>query len=311
MTAVLRSRLAQRVFNTPLLMHPRKAVAAVTAIGGRIVEGGIEFASGGLMTEPVEHIAGSGGPIAGRIGDRLGRAFDRLGRLPFDVVDNVAVIPIEGTLVHKGAYVGAYSGETSYQGIQTQVARARRSDQVRGVVFEVDSFGGEVAGAFETATMIRQLSDEKPTLAILTDFAYSAGYLLASAARQIVMPKLGGSGSIGVVVLHADFSQLLENKGVKVTLLHAGARKVDGNPFEPLPDEVAARMQTQLEEGRRYFAEFVGMQRGDRFTTDNALATEAEHYRGEESVTLGLADAIGNGNEAFDAFVRAVNRNPA
>jgi transposase len=65
-------------------------------------------------------------------------------------------------------------------------------------VFEVDSLGGELAGAFETADLIARLSAEKPTLAILTDHALSAGYLLASAARQIIMPEHGRAGSIGV-----------------------------------------------------------------------------------------------------------------
>ena len=43
-------------------------------------------------------------------------------------------------------------GETSYEGLQAQVLRAMRNPTIKGVVFEVDSFGGELAGAFETAT---------------------------------------------------------------------------------------------------------------------------------------------------------------
>jgi ClpP class serine protease len=117
---------------------------------------------------------------------------DDSGRPPFAIIDGVALIPIEGTLVHKGAYVGAYSGTTSYEGLQAQVLRAMRNPAVKGVVFEVDSFGGELAGAFETADLIARLSAEKPTLAILTDHALSAGYLLASAARQIIIPEHAG-----------------------------------------------------------------------------------------------------------------------
>ena len=109
-------------------------------------------------------------------------------------VDGIALIPIEGTLVHKGAYVGAYSGRTSYEGLQAQVLRAMRNPAIKGVVFEVDSFAGELAGAFETADLIARLSTEKPTLAILTDHALSAGYLLASAARQIIIQNTGAPG---------------------------------------------------------------------------------------------------------------------
>jgi ClpP class serine protease len=298
--------LAARVFNEPLMMHQGKAEAILQAVGGRFCEGGFVFAH---APAPVEHVAfESGRPSAGRLGDNLGRTYDRESRAPYDVVDGVAVIGIEGTLVHKGAYVGMSSGRTSYQGLQAQVVRARRDPNVRGAVLEVDSFGGEVAGAFETADMIHALSQAKPTIAILTDFALSAGYLLASAARQVVMPEHGRAGSIGVITLHADFSKKLAKDGVTVTVLSAGAHKGEGNPYGPLPDEVAQRITQGLEVARQSFAAHVGRYRGGRFPARAALATEALDYRGTDAVRLGLADAVGNPNEAFNAFLSAVNR---
>ncbi len=298
---ILRTELATRVFDTPLFMHAGKAQAALCAIGERLVEGGITIEAD---AETVEHVAFEGGrPSLGRIGDGLGRMFERAGVRPYDMVDNVAIIAVEGTLVHKGGYVGASSGRTSYQGIQTQVQRARKDEAVKGVVFEVDSFGGEAAGAFETADMIGQLSAEKPTLAILTDFGMSAGYLMASAARQIVMPPTGGVGSIGAVVLHADVSRKLKKEGVRVTILTAGAHKADGNPLQSLPAEVAERITAELEAGRQAFAASVGRYRGERFTAEAALATEARSYRGTDAAAIGMVDALGSGAEAFDLFL--------
>jgi ClpP class serine protease len=178
---------------------------------------------------------------------------------------------------------------------------------VKGVVFEVDSYGGEVAGVFETARMIRELSAAKPTIAILTDFAYSAGYLLAAAARQIVLPETGGAGSIGVMTMHADFSKQLAAEGVKVTLIYSGSHKVDANPLNPLPEDVRARLQAGVDRGRDLFADAVGAFRGKRLTKAMALATEAQSYRGEEAVAAGLADAVIDPTRAFDAFVKRVN----
>lgn len=306
---ILRPELAARVFNTPLLMHSGKLDAVLAGIGGRIIEGGVVLDGAG---DRIDHVAfESGRPLAGRIGDRTGRRHDAAGIAPFDVLDGVALIPIEGTLVHKGAYVGAYSGRTSYEGTQAQVLRAFRNPSIKAAVFEVDSFGGELAGSFETADMIARLSAEKPTLAILTDHALSAGYLLASAARQIVMPEHGRAGSIGVVTLHADWSQALEKQGVKVTVLRAGAHKMDANAFEALPELVAQRIVGDLEAARQTFAKNVGRYRGSRFSAEAALATEALDYRGHDAVALGLADATGHALEAFDGFVKAVNRGRA
>jgi ClpP class serine protease len=62
-----------------------------------------------------------------------------------------------------------------------------------------------------------------------------------------------------------------------------------------------------LEAARNTFAESVGRYRGNRFTSQAALATEAQDYRGSDAVALGLADATGHALEAFDGFVRAIN----
>jgi ClpP class serine protease len=302
---ILRPELAARVFNTPLLMHPGKLDAALAGIGGRIVEGGVVLEGVG---ERIDHAAFENGrPLAGRIGDRTGRRYDANGSSLFDTIDGVALIPIEGTLVHKGAYVGAMSGRTSYEGLQAQVLRAMRNPTIKAAVFEIDSFGGELAGAFETADLIARLSAEKPTLAILTDHALSAGYLLASATRQIVLPEHGRAGSIGVVTLHADWSKALEQQGVKVTVLRAGTQKMAGNAFEALADDVAQRIVGDLEAARQTFAQSVGRYRGSRLTAQAALATEAQDYRGRDAVAIGLGDATGHALDAFDGFVRAIN----
>lgn len=73
--------------------------------------------------------------------------------------------------------------------------------------------------------MLSQVSAVEPALAILTHSAYSAGYLLASARQQIVMPPGGMAGSIGVVSMNAGFSKQLERDGVKVTLIASGGHK--------------------------------------------------------------------------------------
>lgn len=299
------SRLCSMLFEQPHLYHPRKAETVVRMLGPQLTGHSISVMNGG---GGADHVAfANGRPSAGVIGDRLGQAYDKAGVVPFQVVENVAIIAVEGTLVQKGGWIGSSSGETSYQGLQTQIARAQRSD-VKGVVFEIDSFGGMVNGAFETAAAIRALSKAKPTIAILTDFAYSAAYLLASQARQIVMPTFGGAGSIGVVMMHADVSGNLDQEGIKVTFIHSGAHKVDGNPFEPLPTALRDRWKAQVDVVRDEFAAAVGQGRGKRFTKSQALKTEADVFDAAEAVELGLVDAVGDGQQAFSAFIKEVNR---
>lgn len=304
---ILMPHVASRLFGEPLMVDAGKLQAILAGMGGRIVEGGIVLPG----VDAVDHVAFSGGrPSMGHVGEPMAAAVDRYendgGRI-LQRVGNVAVIPIEGTLVQKGKWLGQSSGETSYEGVRALVARARARDDIEAVVLEVDSFGGEVAGAFETASAIAALSAVKPTLAILTDFAFSAGYLMASAARQIVMPPGGGAGSIGVISMHADFSKKLEKDGIAVTLITAGEHKADGSPFAPLADGVRAEIQTRIDASYTRFVEAVGAHRGARLSATAARATEARTYAGAKAVDVGLVDGIMDAEAAFQAFVRQFN----
>lgn len=300
---MIHPHIAARLLNTPLMVHPSKGAAILAGLGGRITGGIIEFSG----AEPISHKAfANGRALMGTVGDRLGRNMGA--KTVYDMIGNVAIIPIEGSLVHKGAWLESDSGETSYQGLQTQVQRAKRDPNVKGVAFEIDSYGGEVSGAFETSDMIAALSAEKPTIAILSDCAYSAGYLMASACRQIIVPEQGGCGSIGVITMHTDMSAALAATGVKITLLSAGAHKADFNPFEPLPEDVATLVQTEIELARQAFAGRVALYRGTRLSFEDAMATEAQCYTGAEAVKRGLADATGHPSEVFSAFISSLNR---
>ncbi len=302
--SVLTPHIAARLFDRPLLVSPDKIAAMVLGMGGRIVEGGVVLVNG---PAPSEHSAFAHGQRLGLLNDGLSESLNRRGARGYAVVNNVAVIGIEGSLVQKGAFLGQSSGETSYQGLQVQIARAREDKSLKGVAFEVDSLGGEVSGAFETADAIRDLSSKLPTMAILTDAAASGGYLLASQCRQIAMPKSGLCGSIGVVSLHLDASGKMEKDGIKATLITAGEHKADGNPFEPLDPDHYARIKARNEATRQEFAATVAKGRKGRLTKAQALATEARVYFDQEAVSLGLVDVIAPAHAAFSAFIKAVN----
>ncbi len=301
---LLMPQIAARMFDAPLLIDAGKVAAILTGMGGRIVEGGVHF--DGIV--PVDHVAfaeGRPSVTMGTLGDRLGRSYEKAGEggRIFDRIGPVAVVPIEGTLIHKGAFLGNSSGEMSYQGLQTKIQAIRRDPSVRGVVYEVDSFGGEGAGVFDTAQMMAQLSKEKSTIAILNDFALSAAYLLASTAEYVVIPSMGAAGSIGVITMHVDHSARLEKSGSKVTIISSGKHKADGHPIGPLPEDVRAKMQARVDRMRDHFAETVAQFRGKRLTKAAALATEAESFSGADAVAAGLADAVARPSEAFSQFV--------
>jgi ClpP class serine protease len=105
--------------------------------------------------------------------------------------------------------------------------------------------------------------------------------------------------------MHSDMSGALDQKGIAVTLIHAGARKIDANPYQPLPEAVRDRIAGELEDLRQLFAETVAEGRGRRLDTLRALGTEAAVFRGEAAVFAGLADEVADPVTAFRAFAAA------
>ena len=300
------AQIAQRAFDTPLMIAPAKALAFLSGLGPRITGREISF-DGALLAEPdltaarqTAHASLIGGDLAQRHGDDI--------NAPFTIIDGVAVIAIAGTLVHRGAWIGQSSGLTSYEGLAAQIDAAVSDKAIRGIALEIDSFGGEVAGAFDLADRIRAARDAKPVHAFLAEHALSAGYALASQATRITLPRTGAAGSIGVITMHTDMSGMLAQKGVAVTLIHAGARKADGNPYAALPEGIRDRLQAELEDLRSLFAETVAAGRGARMTKDAALATEAAIFRGPAAVGAGLADAVADPRAALRAFADSLGR---
>ena len=299
------AQIAQRAFNTPLLVEPSKAMAFLSGLGPRITGRQLRLAGIDVAPEDITHAALPA--RAGILTHDLAKQYERDGQTPFGMVDCIAVIEICGVLVHRGAWIGQSSGQTSYEGIAAQLGAAASDPAVRGIALEIDSFGGEVAGVFDLADAIRAARLAKPIWAFVAEHAFSAGYALASQADRIILPRTGAVGSIGVVVMHADLSGQISDAGVTVTLIHSGAHKVDGNPYAPLPDPVRARIQAEIDSIRTLFAETVAAGRGRRLSAEAALATEAECYRGADAVAAGLADEVSDPASAFAAFAAAVN----
>jgi len=297
------AQIAQRAFNTPLMVDPAKALAFLSGLGPRIT--GQDITVQGLEADAADQAVAALPARVSLFGNDLAQRHQRNESQPYAVVDGIAVIEIAGTLVHRGAWIGQSSGLTSYEGIAAQIDAAIEDPAVLGIALDIDSFGGEVAGAFDLADRIRVARAQKPVQAFVAEHALSAGYVLASQADWIILPRTGAVGSIGVVALHTDMSGALDKKGIAVTLIHAGIHKINANPYQPLPEAVHDQMQRELEVVRFLFAETVAAGRGDRLSHAAALATEAAVFRGADAIAAGLADEVADPVTAFRAFAAA------
>jgi len=272
--------ITARIFNTPLLIHPQKLDAIIAGIGGRLfgvskesitINGDLSI--DGLSPELFSTKKGTQSMERG-----------------YQIIDGVAVIDISGATVHRSRMEAMSTFMLGYDDITADVEHAMDNPDVHAILRVYDSPGGEAQGAFEHADRMNQLLGKKPMYAIADGMAASAGYLAGSAADQFVITSTGYAGSIGVVMRHVDVSRAMANEGVQVTHIFAGSHKVDGNPFAPLPDTVKSDFQDEVNGLYDMFIQAVSLQRG--MTADAVRATEAATYRGEQAVSVGLADRV-------------------
>jgi capsid assembly protease len=288
------AHLAQRMFNTPIAIHPRKAEIAMAALADRL---GIAH----LMR-------GDGRPVPMALDDDEEFVSSRQSRqtdLGYDVVAGTAIIPIAGTLVQKQSSLRPYSGMTGYNGIRQAFLTARADSAVSRIALDISSGGGEVAGCFDLVDTIHEARGDKPIAAILTESAYSAAYAIASAADTIYVPRTGGTGSIGVICMHVDLSEALTKAGLKVTFItNTGAdRKTDGHSEIPLSKEALAAFQHEIDTMGALFHDTVARNRG--IATSAVRDMRAGTFMGADGVTAGLADAVMAPDAAFAAFLAA------
>jgi signal peptide peptidase SppA len=204
--------------------------------------------------------------------------------------NKIAVIPVQGVLTKDGpSWYGS-----SYDNITRAAERAANDPEVKHIVLAVDSPGGQVTGLPETAAVLSQIAQIKPIHAMVEGMSASAAYWLTSQASNIVLTPSGEVGSVGVRLMHADVSKMLEDQGVKVTELYSGDYKTEWSPFKPLSDEAKADMQQRLEKSHNEFIAAVTAGRGARASSEAKAQRfgEGRLFSSNEALRLGLVDSL-------------------
>ena len=274
--------LAQKLFNTPLAIHPQKAEVIVSSLTERL---GITQIRSAMMEDDDEYFSRKARKDSG-----------------YDVLEGIAIIPVYGTLVQKLGTLRPYSGMTGYDGIRRVFLTAVNDPEVKGICLDIDSPGGEVAGCFDLVDLISAERGKKPIHAILSENAFSAAYAIASAADKIYVPRTGGVGSVGVIVIHCDWSQHIKDDGLKVSIITYGNRKAESNPYVALSDEAKAAIQHDVDEMGRLFVSTVSRNRGLSETV--IRNTQAACYLAAEGVQMGLADVVASPDVAFQELMK-------
>jgi signal peptide peptidase SppA len=184
----------------------------------------------------------------------------------------------------------------SLAGVARMLERAFSIKNAKAVALIINSPGGSPVQSRQIYLRIRQLAEEKklPVLVFVEDVAASGGYMIACAGDEIFCDPSSILGSIGVVGGSFGFQELIKKVGVERRLYTAGAHKAMLDPFLPENPDDVTRLKALQSEIHAIFIALVKRSRGARLKGSEDVLFTGEYWAGETSVSLGLADAIGD-----------------
>jgi signal peptide peptidase SppA len=206
-----------------------------------------------------------------------------------------AVVPVVRLSGVIGAVTPLRPG-LSLAGIAKTLERAFATKHAKAVALVINSPGGSPVQSRQIYLRIRQLAEEKkiPVLVFVEDVAASGGYMIACAGDEIFCDPSSILGSIGVVGGTFGFQELIKKIGVERRLYTAGEHKAMLDPFLPENPDDVARLKALQREIHAIFIALVKDSRGARLKGADDVLFTGEYWAGDTSVSLGLADSIGD-----------------
>ena len=205
------------------------------------------------------------------------------------VGDRVAVLSIKGVIVNPIPVV-------------RKIERLRKDRSVKALVIRVDSPGGSVGASQEIYRAIERFRAEgKPVVVSMGNVAASGGYYISAPADYIFANPGTITGSIGVIIQHVAYRELMEKIGVKATAIKTGKFKDTLNPFRELTPEEKEYLEETINEAYEQFLEAILKYRGKKISEERLReVADGRVFTGERAKELGLVDELGGLEDAIE-----------
>ncbi|MBI4146974.1 signal peptide peptidase SppA [Candidatus Woesearchaeota archaeon] len=214
---------------------------------------------------------------------------------------NVAVIPINGLIATES---DDFMQGTDSQDIAELIEEANENEDIKAILFDIDSPGGTPVATDQIAQAIKEIN--KTTIAVIGETGASGAYWIATAANKIYANRMSVTGSIGVTSSRLEFGGLLTDYNITYRRLVAGKYKDLGTRWRAMTSEEQQLYQTILDDLHDEFITTVSENRKLEREKVKALATGFV-YLGSEAKELGLVDELGGKKEALKYLEQTLN----
>lgn len=218
----------------------------------------------------------------------------------FDTGSLVAVVPFSGVVTRRGQW-----GTVATVELGRVLRQMDAEPSVGAIVLSVDSPGGAVSGTPETAQILYDIrtAGQTKTVAVVDPLMASAATYIATAAEEVYALPTSMVGSIGVINSYTDYSRMLSERGVDVTVVRTPELKARFTGVEPMTDEMREFMQSRVDKIYSQFVTDMARNRGvsrehvmERFGGGELMDTD-------EALKAGLIDGVASLDEVLFSIV--------
>jgi len=174
-----------------------------------------------------------------------------------------------------------------------------KDKSIKALIVHIDSPGGTVVGGEALYLHLREVAENKPVVAVISNLATSAGYMAAIATDRIFARQSSITGSIGVIIQTTDITVLLKKLGIKAESIKSAPLKAQPNPLEPMNENTRLATRLVVKDIFNMFINMVVVRRKMDKEKVKELA-DGRIYTGRQAVRNGLIDAIGGEKEALN-----------
>ena len=220
----------------------------------------------------------------------------------YTIESGVMTVNVDGVIARRVGSLSKMSGMCDVNDLVNAMERATLDD-VQGVIIKFNSPGGGVNGLMAGHKAISELAKTKPVIAHVESLCASAAYWLASACTEIICEQTAHIGSIGVYMYLLDMSQNFAAQGIKAVAVTTGKYKGMGLPGTALTAEQIELLQSEVDQVFTWFKDAV---RENRDVEDERM--QGQTFLGEAAIECGLADMIGDENDAWTELELLIQR---
>jgi len=183
-----------------------------------------------------------------------------------------------------------------------EINEAQKDDDIKGVLFNVNSPGGAVPPSIEICYAIKELKKHKPVIAYASGIIASGSYYASIYANKIIANPGSIVGSIGVIMESPNLKHLMEKIGIGTQVVKEGTYKQAGTPFRKWTPKEREELERLTKDTYELFVSDVAKARGLDVNNSKAYA-DAHIFSSKRAKEAGLIDEIGTKNRAKTELV--------